>query len=414
VSNKLRILFIHQNFPGQFKLLVGALAAKNQHEIVCLGDAANIRIQQSPPGMSVFGYRAREPRKSDTHHYLLSTQNAVRRGQDVVRACQSLTAKGFYPDLIVGHPGWGDMLFLPDVFPNAKIVSLFEFFYQSSGADVGFDPEFNAGPDTAFKLRMRNTTQLHALQETDLGISPTHWQKSTYPSRYQPQIEVIHEGIETRLLKPNANATFELPDGKILDHSTPVVTYISRQLEPYRGFHQFMRALPGLQQALPDAQFVIVGGDGVSYGGAPPKPHKTYRQWMLGEVGNQLDNQRTHFVGKIPYPDYLRLLQVSRLHIYLTYPFVLSWSVLEAMACGVPLLASSTAPVREVIEDGVNGYLFDFFDRQALIDKAHDVLMAEQSTISQSARQTIIDRYDFQTVSLPAYERAIQSLGLTL
>ena len=173
MSDKLNILFIHQNFPGQFKLLANALVANGRHQIVCLGDAQSIRVKQQPSGITIYGYRARKAEQSDVHHYLQSTQNAVRRGQDIVRACQSLTAKGFYPDLVIGHPNWGEMLFLPDVFPKAKIVSLFEFFYQSGGADVAFDPEFKTTADTGFKLGIRHSTQLHALAATDLGISPT-------------------------------------------------------------------------------------------------------------------------------------------------------------------------------------------------------------------------------------------------
>lgn len=356
----MRILFIHQNFPGQFKLLAAHLAQQPGFEVVGLGDSANLNQRPNAFNHPVLGYAARPRKKLQGHHYLASFETAIRRGQDVLRACQQIRAKGFVPDLIIGHPAWGELLFIKDVFPEARLIAYFEFFYQAVGADVGFDPEFPSKADDRYKLRIRNSTQLHALAECDAGISPTQWQRSTYSVREQARIRVIHEGIDLETACPDPAATFRLADGRLLTRTDKVITFVSRQLEPYRGFHVFMRALPELQRRLPDAQFVIVGGDGVSYGASPQAPYTSYREQLLAEVGGLIDNKRTHFVGRLPYADYLRLLQTSRLHIYLTYPFVLSWSMLEAMACGAPVLGSATPPVQEVIRDGENGFLFDF------------------------------------------------------
>lgn len=409
----MRVLFIHQNFPGQFKWLAHDMSRWPGHEVMCLGDALNLKERKQQFSYPVMGYKSRQPQKSSIHHYLASTEVAVRRGQDVVRALQSLRSKGFVPDLVIGHPAWGEMLFVRDVFPNAKLIAYFEFFYHGAGSDVDFDPEFASTPDSYFKLRIRNTTQLHALSECDAGISPTQWQRSTYPMREQPRIHCIHEGLDLQQARPREDASFALPDGRRLSRSDSVVTYVSRNLEPYRGFHTFMRALPDLQRRLPATHFVIVGADGVSYGRSPAPPHASYREQMLKEVGTELDHSRVHFVGRQPYAAYLSLMQISRLHIYLTYPFVLSWSMLEAMACGAPVLGSATAPVQEVIRDGENGYLFDFFDRAQLVEQAVRIIGQPQEVTDAVRRRAQLDmaaRFVFQEHSLPAYKRLIDEV----
>lgn len=405
----MRVLFVHQNFPGQFKHLAPWLL-KQGHEVVGMGDADNLGGRAAGFGFPVIAYKGRSEANAATHHYLRSFEAAVRRGQDAVRVFIELRSKGFVPDLVIGHPAWGELLFVRDIFPDTKVVAYFEFFYRALGADVGFDPEYPATLDTTFKLRIRNSTQLHALSEADAGISPTEWQRSTYPEREQARIRVIHEGIDLETVRPDAGARYRLPDGREFGRETQVVSFVSRQLEPYRGFHTYMRALPELQRRLPTAHFVIVGSDGVSYGTAAPKPHSCYREMLLAEVGSRLDMSRTHFVGRIPYADYLKLLQVSRLHIYLSYPFVLSWSMLEAMACGTPVLGSATPPVQEMIRDGENGFLFDFFDRDQLVERAVRILGMDAAPIARAARECVEGRFSFSQHSLPAYLSLLREL----
>lgn len=398
-----RVLFVHQNFPGQFKHLAREMSGWPGFEVLCLGDAANLKKSPPGPGYKLLGYVARPRRKTTSHHYLGDFETAIRRGQDVVRALKQLRAHGFVPDLVIGHPGWGELLFVKDEFPNAKLIAYFEYFYRFEGGDVGFDPEFKPGRDARFKARIRNSAQLHALSACEAGISPTIWQRSTYPAYEQSRIRIIHEGFDCDALRPNAEASFILPDGRRLTRNDIVVSYVSRRLEPYRGFHVFMRALPDLQRRLPNAQFVVIGADGVCYGAPPRPPFKSYREMLMQEVGSRLDMSRVHFVGWQPYQNYCALLQITRLHLYWTYPFVLSWSMLEAMACGAPVLASSTPPVVEVIRDGENGFTFDFFDREALVERASAILHDDVEPVRRAARHLIETRYSFRKKALPVY-----------
>ncbi len=399
----MRYIFIHQNFPGQFRHVAKVLADDTDNEVIGIGEARHLKGRPAlHPRLRVLGYQPHGSGQKETHHYLRGFEGHVRRGQTIVRLLLKLRdEEGFQRDIIVAHPGWGEGLFLKDVFPNTKVIQYFEYYYQSTGGDVGFDPEFPGSLDDQLRIRIKNSTQLHSLIGCDQGIAPTKWQKCRYPAELQHKIEVIHEGIDTDTVKPNSNAWVEI-NGQRLQAGDEIVTYVARDLEPYRGFHTFIRSLPKLQALRPDAKVIIVGGDDVSYGLHLPEG-QTYRQRYCAEVQDQIDWSRIFFVGKLPYADYLKVLQVSAAHVYLTYPFVLSWSMLEAMAAGCLLVASDTAPVRELIEDGKNGLLVDFFDATQLAHRLADVLSRNKGMYSmrQQARQTIVDHYDLHTICLP-------------
>lgn len=344
------------------------------------------------------------------HAWSTGFNAAVRRGQCVINTLATHKREGFEPDVILAHPGWGDAFYVRDFFPGARVVGLFEYFYRPRGADVGFDPEFPTGIDDIFRLHTNNATQLLALESCDAAICPTPWQKSLFPSAYQSQLRVIHEGIDTTVATPDPHASFTLPNGLTLKNGDEVLTFVSRSLEPYRGFHIFMRALPAILKVRPHCQVIIVGADGNSYGPEPASPYLNWTQKALTELGSRIDLNRVHFVGHLAHADYLRVLQVSRLHVYLTYPFILSWSLLEAMACGCTVLASDTAPVRDAIDDEANGMLFAFHSHPQLSEHAIDMLAQPQryAHLGQQARHTICQRYDFASVSQPAYEQMLQ------
>lgn len=392
------VLFIHQNFPGQFLHLAQALA-RHGHEVHALGitptPVANVRVHT---------YSVKVPQLPPLP-FLADLPAKFVRGHACLDVLIKMRSDGFNPDLVIGHPGWGETIFAKDVWPEAKHIAYLEFFYRSFGQDCGFDPEFTTRGDPtkiASRIRLRNAHQLLALDAMDAGLSPTTWQRSTYPAAYQSKIEVIFDGVDTTSLKPNLEAQFKLPDGTLLakEHSE-VITFVNRNLEPYRGYHIFMRALPALLLARPNAQVVIVGGDGVSYGSAP-SVGKSWKQIFLNEVAGKLDLNRVHFVGRVPRSDLTSLLQVSSCHVYLTYPFVLSWSLIEAMSAGCAIVASDCAPVREVVNHSEHGLLFDFFDSAALAGSVIKILESPQlgKSLGDAARRRAVGKYDLNHVCL--------------
>lgn len=404
----MNILFVHQNFPGQYPHLARTLAQQG-HRVVGLGEHSNLRDRPDLPGVTRIGYAAPQPGNPNTHPYLRDFEGHVRRGQQVVRSLLKLQEQGFVPDLIYAHPGWGELLYIKDVFPSVPLIGLFEFYYHGRGQDVGFDPEFAAAPtqdlDSRCRIRTKNVNNLLSLEAVDYGICPTQYQKSVMPAEFQPKLTVIHDGIDTAVAAPNPQAQVTLPSTDpplTLDRTQEVVTFVNRNLEPYRGYHTFMRCLPQLLRERPQAQVVLVGGEGVSYGAAAP-PGQTWKEIFLNEVKDQIDRRRVHFLGRVPYSQLVALFQLSRVHVYLTYPFVLSWSLLEAMSCGCLVMGSRTAPVEEVIRDGENGWLVDFFSPEALAAKIAEGLAQprQMQALREAARQTVVDRYDLQTVCLP-------------
>ena len=400
----MKILFIHQNMPGQFKHLAPAMARAG-HEVVFLTQRADVDL----PGVRRATYAKPRAAHASTHHYVRLFENSVLAGQQVVRAGLELQKKGFVPDVIVAHPGWGEALFLKDLWPKVPLLNFCEFYYGGEGSDIGFLAEEPADLDTICRVRARNASHLLSLEACDAGVTPTHWQHSRHPTPFRDKIRVIFDGIDSGIVRPTPKASFTLPNGRSLTAADEVVTYVARNLEPYRGYPNFIRALPELLSQRPDAQVVILGGDEVSYGRSPPDA-ANWREHMAREV--PLDPERVHFAGKLPYARYLALLQTSALHIYLTVPFVLSWSCLEAMSAGCLVLASDTAPVREAIEHGVNGLLCDFHSPADIAAKAANALArrAELAPLRRAARQTVLERYDL-SLCLPAQMRLVEEVA---
>ncbi|MES2665117.1 MAG: glycosyltransferase family 4 protein [Pseudomonadota bacterium] len=406
----MKILFVHQNFPGQFLHLAPELA-KRGHDCRALTDVVNTRTSPIP----VVKYK-HEMQKVDPAATRLGRNYTTMsdRGVTVARAALTLRdSHGYTPDVIFGHSGWGETLFLKEVWPTARLLVYAEFYYKGTGADVGFDPEFGAPSFDQVMIAQGRTAHLgQSLVHADAGLSPTLWQASTYPASIRPMIKVIFDGVDTDVMVPDAQASVTLPDGQVLRAGDEVLTFVNRNLEPYRGYHTFMRALPAVMAARPEAQVVIVGGDEVSYGG-PPKNGKGWKDIFLNEVKDRLDLTRVHFIGKVPYPMFVSLMQVSRVHAYLTYPFVLSWSMLESMSAGALVVASDTAPVAEVIRDGVNGRLVNFFDVAGWSAALTECLADPDrfAPLRRAARQTVLGSYDLRSICLPRMVDYVESLG---
>ena len=394
----MRVLFVHQNFPAQYRHVAPALARRPGVQVVGLGENPGDAL----PGVQHVRYKAPPPGAKDTHRYVRRFENAVYRGQQVVRAAMALKERGFNPDLVCCHPGWGEGLYLRDVWPEAKALYYYEFYYHSRGADVGFDPPGEVDIDDACRVRTLNAVHLLSLDSADWGQTPTQWQASRFPDWARPRISVVHEGIDTNHIRRIKAPEFRLADGRTLRAGDEVVTFIARGLEPYRGFHVFMRSLPEILARRPRAQVVVVGGDNPHYG-SKPREGGSWREVMLAELGERLDRSRLHFTGKVPHAALQQLLSLSSAHVYLTYPFVLSWSMLEAMANECLVIGSATPPVQEVIEHGRNGLLVDFFSPAALADTVVGALAdpAGHQPLRRAARETVMHRYDLRSICLP-------------
>jgi glycosyltransferase involved in cell wall biosynthesis len=402
----MKILFAHQNFPGQYLPLARHLGASGEHEVIFLTQRRDAEL----PGVRKFVYTPKRAVTGGIHHYLRETEAGILNGQEVLRSCLELRDAGFVPDVMIGHNGWGEIWYLKEVFPKSPLIGYFEFFYRYDGADVGFEPDSPNELDTGPRVRTKNLGNLIGLDASDLGQCPTHWQRSLYPECYRPKLHVIHEGVDTRVVAPNPQAKLKIAnvDGEFAV-GDEIVTYVARNLEPYRGFPSFMRSLPKILAARPKARVIIVGGDGVSYGSPLPEG-KTFKSELLKELGDNLDLSRVHFLGKVPYNVFLGILQISSVHVYLTYPFVLSWSMIEAMSTGCLVVASRTPPVQEVIRDQVNGILVDIFSIDEIANRVIEGLAEPDQFkhVRAAARRTAIDQYDLQSVCLPAQLRLLR------
>lgn len=366
----MRFLFVHQNFPGQFVHLLRDLVRDRAHEIMFITEPNANEIQ----GVRKLTYQLTAPSLASTHRDAQEFELSMRRAEAVAGVARHLRRLGFRPDIIIGHEGWGEMLSLPDIWPDTPRIGYREFYYRLQGGDLDFDPEFPPDPAEFSRIRAKNAVNLLSLTDGAVGITPTRFQQSTYPVWAQPGMMVLPEGVDLDLCHPDpaaASRPFAVA-GHAIPSGAKLLSFVARDLEPYRGFHILMRALPRLLAARPDLHVVLVGGDGVSYGMRPADG--TWRDRMMREVGAQIDPDRVHFTGKLSYADYLRVLQRSDTHVYLTYPFVASWSLREAIACGCAVVASDTGPVREFIQHGKNGLLTPFLDPMALADRVLEIL----------------------------------------
>lgn len=399
----MKFLFLHSSFPGQFLHLAHYLGASG-HQVVFLTRSAD---QGDLPSVRRILYQPARGISPHTHHYLRGLERAVIEGQAAYQAADELKKQGFVPDAIIGHSGWGPTIYMKDLFPNAPLLCHFEWYYRKHGSDAAFGPDEHLSPDDECRIRTKNGPILLDLYTCDAGFSPTYWQHSQFPVEYAAKIKVIHEGINTTACKPDTTKKLVLPQiGLDLSEAREIVTYVGRGLEPYRGFPQFMAAIAELQRRRPHCHVVVVGGEGVFYG-KPLPDGKSWKQKMLDEL--PLDRQRLHFTGYLTRPDYQTVLQASTVHVYLSRPFILSWSMLEAMACGCTLVASATPPIREVVNDGVNGLLADFFNPRELADRIEAALVDPglRRGLSLRARETVLDRYDLRQ-QLPRQLELIQ------
>ena len=351
-----------------------------------------------PESLNYFRYGLDRGNTPGAHPLVTETEAKIIRAECCARAAEQLKAKGFVPDLICAHPGWGESLFLKAIWPDSPLLCYQEFFYNEHGFDSNFDPEFQGERNwqSQAKLTMKNAYLHLTLEQADWNVSPTHFQASSFPEHWRRKISVIHDGVDLQQARPNPSPVpLKLPDGTVLEKGQPIVTFVNRSLEPYRGCHTFIRAIPELQCQHPEARIIVVGRTrGVSYGAVCPDGEWGDR--FLAEIEGQYDPSRVHFTGSLPYGQFIPLLQLSACHVYLTYPFVMSWSLLEAMGCGCAVVGSDTAPVREVIRHGQNGVLVDFFSPKDLAAAVAELLNDPEraAAFGVAARETVERTYE--------------------
>jgi glycosyltransferase involved in cell wall biosynthesis len=382
----MRVLFAHRSVVGHFIHLAPALAAAG-HEVVFLA----AETEGAPAGLRTVGLRPSRQPHAGTHHYLQPLERAVLLGQAAFRAARSLAEAGFVADAVVFHAGFGPGLYLKDAFPRAGAVGWFEWFYEAHGTDADFLDPAAIGPDDELRIRTLNAGMLVELAACDRAVAPTEWQRGRFPQPFRTKLKALHEGIDTAFFAPGRpeTATFCLPE------DAEVVTYVARGLEPYRGFPDFIRAVAILQRRRPRLVAVVAGGERTWYGPKPPGAARSWRQLVLDREGPDLDPDRLVVLPFLPQAHVRDLFRRSDVHIYLTVPFVISWSVLEAMATGCALVAADTQPVREVVEDGRNGVLADMRDPAAIAAAVERLLddRAEARRLRTAARATILERF---------------------
>ncbi len=403
----MRFLFVHQNFPGQFVHLLRHIGSVGQHEIVFVTEENS----NAMPGVRKVTYRGPDRLRDIVHRDAQEFEQAVQRAQHVTQVCNNLKALGFKPDIIIGHHGWGEMLNLEDVWPGVPLLGYYEFYYNIHGRDVGFDPEFPTAQELLPRVRAKNAVNLLALNNPGHGQTPTVFQHNTYPEWARAKISILPEGVNLDLCRPDpaAHARPFAMDGVQIMPEDRLVTFVARDLEPYRGFHIMMRALSSLLRARPDVKVILVGGNGVSYGAQIA--NKTWREYFTAELGDTVDFSRVLFPGRIAYDLYLRMLQRSDVHVYLTYPFVASWSLREALACGCAVVGSDTEPVREFVQDGVTGLLTSFLDPAALTAQIVRLLEDKELAAQLGAgARSFAERHLRMQDHLSAYEAVIHRL----
>jgi len=403
----INILFAHNNFPAQFGFVAEAAMARGYR---CAAIASP--TGRPMPGMPMEKWSAGRSSSPSILKDAIRAEADLIRAQAAADAALRLRHQGFEPDVIVGHPGWGETIYLREIFPKARQIIYAEYYYRTADGDVGFDPEF--GPASApMELHAKNIGLALALSEADAIVAPTPFQASRLPDVFRQRTEILHEGVDTARTRKNPEARWVTADGRVLDGSRPIITFVSRKLEPLRGYHIFMRSLPRLLSAVPDADVIIIGEAArAGYGAAAPGG-RTWAEVILDEIRDKVDLSRIHFAGRVPYESFINALSLSWAHVYFTYPFVMSWSLLEAMACECLVIGSATAPVRDAITAGENGLLLDFFDHgglsQTLIEACRSPRTFDQLRLA--ARQTVETRYDRAGVSVSGWMSLIQRLA---
>jgi glycosyltransferase involved in cell wall biosynthesis len=403
------VLFVHNNFPAQFGFIAEKLHSEG-HRVAAIASETG---RASFEGLTLVKWGTRRGTTEGILPAAVRAEADLIRGAAAAQAALKLQADGFNPALIIGHPGWGETTYMREIFPAARQIAYAEYYYRSRGGDVGFDPEFSPPRERdPHELYAKNAGMAMAFAEADAIVSPTPFQASVLPEIFRQRTHIIHEGVDTAVVKRHPSPKLTMGNGKVIDGSRPLVTLINRRFEPLRGFHIFIRALPKLMAAVPNVDVVVIGADEEGGYGKPADKGTTWGQRLFGEVANRVDRERIHFVGRVPHQLMIETLSLSSAHVYYTYPFVMSWSLLEAMAAECLVLGSDTPPVRDAITPGVDGILNDFFDVDALADAMIEACRNPQKFVGirKAARETVLRNWDRETIHQPAWLNLVEPM----
>lgn len=404
----MKILFMHNNFPGQYRRIEQFIKPMKDVQAA----VATLETNAQKQNLKTVTYKPHRDATQGIHPALIATERAVLMGHAAYNTLLPPAKKGYKPDIILSHSGWGANMFLKDIFPDSKLLTYYEWYYHGVGTDADFlkqEPE--SDPNTLVRVRMKNTPILQDLAAMDWGQSPTYFQRSQFPDLFHDRISVLHDGVDTRFFSPAENPKdVKVKIGDVtLSGEDEVITYVARGMEPYRGFPQFIEAVAELQKQRPNLHVVMLGNDRAAYG-SKRDDGKTYKEWALETF--DLDLSRLHMPGLQPLETFRDLMRITKAHVYLTVPFVLSWSLMEAMGAGALIIGSDTDPLKEVVTDGENGLLVPFFEPSAIVEaviRACDD-PAGHMPLRQKARETILERYDTEKL-LPQYWDLIQSVA---
>ncbi|MEO1000392.1 MAG: glycosyltransferase [Pseudomonadota bacterium] len=380
----MRILFVHDNYPAQFGQFGRWLKAAHGWDVAFA--TAREGVTEAVAGAPVYPYAVHREPTEGVHPYARVFEGAAIKGQAAARAFLAARGAGFSPEIVMAHAGWGPGIFAREVWPDARYVPYFEWYYRTPAPDMA---HLGAPPPEVHQQlyqHSRNAPIWAEFAVADLGLVPTAFQAAQFPELFRDRLAVIHDGIDTEFHRPDPGARADVA-GLSLPPDAEIVTYLTRGMEPHRGFPQFLEAIARLQPERPRLHAVIGGEDRIAYG---DRRAGSWKEKMLAEL--PLDRDRLHFTGPLPRADYLRLLQASHVHFYFTTEFVLSWSMLEAMAAGALIVASDTTPVREFMVDGETGLLTDFHDVPAAAARIAEALdgQARLAPLRSAARAHVV------------------------
>jgi glycosyltransferase involved in cell wall biosynthesis len=418
----MHVLYVHPNFPAQFGHIAAMLAKRPGWRTSFVSQAAS----GDQGGIECIQYKTTGGATASTHFCSRTFENAVWQCDGVYHALKA--RPDIRPDLIVGHSGFGTTLFLPELYPDVPIINFGEYYYHPHAADGDMDFRRDLGwtlDDARYqRARCRNAMILLDLQNCTAAYTPTQFQFSRFPAEYRSRLRVIFDGVDRSVYHGHEEALRPAPAqrgtrviaGVSVPPGTRLVTYVSRGFESLRGFDMFIRAAGLIARQYPDVIFVVVGSDRICYGGDENYTGgKSFKDWVLER--ERPDLSKFIFTGRMPAPQLARLLAATDLHLYLTAPFVLSWSLMDALSCGAVVLGSATAPVKEMIRHGENGLLADFFDVEGMACQAVEVLRdpAAFRALGRAAEQMIVEQYSLD-VLLPRmirfYEEVASNRGL--